>query len=362
MNRDYQTTLSIAEQAAEWLERLSATNARQGEIFLQWFRQSPVHAREFFLAVRAAERLRHLDPEKMLDVHKFIELAKQNVAQLPASSQARENAAAGRAHRIVGRGKVAALVGFIALLVVATATLRSLSGDSLSTAAGETQTLHLVDGSVLQAGPGTKATFAFTDRERVVRLLHGELIVYVAKDSARPFYVETELAAARAVGTAFAIRQYDAEPVLVTVQEGSVSVSRTPSRANGQERQPPESAIVSAGEQILVTAAAGPLRARHVDLGKELAWATGKLRFTTETIAEAIHEFNLRNKAQISLLSPQAEVRPIRGVFDLTDPRAFASFIAANVNLTLVEDQGNTMLLVPNIATHSQAPSEVRNP
>ena len=65
MNRDYEATLPVAEQAADWLERLPDADAREGEDFLRWLRQSPVHARELFLAVRTAERLKHLDRRRL---------------------------------------------------------------------------------------------------------------------------------------------------------------------------------------------------------------------------------------------------------------------------------------------------------
>jgi transmembrane sensor len=365
MNRDYdyQATLAIAEQAAEWLEQVPTADAFEGEFFLQWFRQSPVHAREFFLAVRTAERLKHLDAQRLLDVQKLVDAARQNVAPLPLpiQPQAVPPRIVVRQHQIVRPWTLAAVIAFVALLVIATAALHTISGRSLSTAAGESQTLHLSDGSVLRAGPRTHATFAFTDRERVVRLLEGELIIYVVKDRSRPFYVKTDLATARAVGTAFAVRRYKAEPVVVTVQEGSVTVTRASSRGDSAERPSVESEVVSAGEQVRVTARTGPIEARQVDLGKELAWVTGKLQFTRETLSEAIREFNLRNETQIALLSPQVESRAVRGIFDVTDPWAFASSIAIGADLTLVEDQGGTMLLIENTAAAGRAPSEPRS-
>jgi transmembrane sensor len=265
MNRDndYQATLAIAEQAADWLERLPTADADEGEFFLQWFRQSPVHAREFFLAVRTAERLKHLAPDRLLNVQKLVDVARQNVAQLPLPIQqvGVPIRLAARQRRNISLWNVAAVVGFVALLVMVTATLRGVSGNTISTAAGESKTLHMADGSVLRAGPRTHASIAFTDRERVVRLLGGELIIYVAKDSARPFYVRTDLVTARAVGTAFAVRRYEAEPVVVTVQEGSVRVTRTSRPADGNQRQSVDSADVSAGEQARVTSSAGPISA-----------------------------------------------------------------------------------------------------
>jgi transmembrane sensor len=356
MNREYLATLAIAEQAAEWLERLPTATAREGEPFLHWLRQSPVHAREFFLAVRTAERLKHLDSKRLLNVEPIIAAATQSATQIKPPIQTIElsGRAAVRQPRIVSRRTAAAILGFMALLVIVTATLHAVSSNSVTTAAGESRTFHLADGSVLRAGPRTQAKIAFTDRERVVQLLRGELIICVAKDSSRPLYVKTDLAAASAVGTAFAVRRYETQAVVVTVQEGSVSVSRAVRLADPDQPESAKSAIVSAGEQLRMTADGGSTEVRRVDLSKELAWVAGKLKFTNETLGEAIREFNLRNETQIALLSHRAEHRSIRGAFDAAEPRVFARSVAISANLTLVEDQNGTLLLVPSTAPEDE--------
>jgi len=356
MNRDYEATLPVAEQAADWLERLPDADAREGEDFLRWLRQSPVHARELFLAVRTAERLKHLDRRRLLNAGSFIALARQNVAQLPTPipAQVLSPKSARRRRRISSRWTIAAAIGFLTLLMIVTAALRGVSGSSISTAAGESQAFHLADGSVLRAGPRTDVTVVFTIHDRIVRLRRGEIMIYVAKDSSRPLYLETEFVTARAVGTAFAVRRFERDTIVVTVQEGEVAVIRGSHSALLDQQRSRESVILSAGEQVRVTTDLAPLQVRHVDLHKELAWVAGKLVFTTETIENAVHEFNLRNEAQIELLSAEAMHRAIRGTFQATNPRAFALSVARSANLTLVEGRSGTLLLVPNLASPAQ--------
>lgn len=349
MNKDHLVTIVIAQQAAEWLERLPLASARENVAFMRWLRQSPMHAREFLLAVRTAQRLKHLDSKRLLDVSHFIALAKQYDAQPIAGihSGVVPGPPSVQPHRISGPWAVAAAACFVVVLIVLAATLRAVSPTSIATAAGEFRTVHLADGSSLRAGPRTHATIAFTKHDRIVRLLAGELMIEVAKDRARPFYVETELATARAVGTAFAVRHFEEDTIVVTVQEGRVAVTRDSQFADGDRLRATELASVAAGEQVRVTTSAGPLQVRPVDLDKELAWITGKLQFTTETIGEAVREFNLRNEVQIKVLSPEIERRGVRGAFAVNKPRDFAVSVATSVGLTLVEDGTGTLLLAP---------------
>jgi transmembrane sensor len=246
--------------------------------------------------------------------------------------------------------------------MIVTATLRAVSGNTISTTAGEWQTLHLADGSVLRAGPRTRATVTFSDHDRIVRLLQGEAMIHVEKDGSRPFYLETELATVRAVGTAFAVRRFESDRVVVTVQEGRVAVTRGSHFASRNQRRSAESATVSAGEQVRVTAQTVPLQVRRVDLRKELAWVAGELLLTTETIGDAVREFNLRNETQIKVLSPRTQRRSIRGVFEVAEPRVFALYIATSANLTFMEDQSGTLLLMPKHPPEGPALSEPRNP
>lgn len=183
MNKDYQATLAIAEQAAEWLERLPTADVSGSAAFLRWFRQSPVHAREFFLAVRTAERLKHLDSQRLLDVHAFVAQTTQDVAQLitPSTSQAVPHGSAPRPRRVASRWTLAAAACFLAVLMIVTVTLRGAFGNSITTAAGESRTVYLADGSILRAGPRTLANVAFTEHDRRVHLLRGEVMVQVAK-------------------------------------------------------------------------------------------------------------------------------------------------------------------------------------
>ena len=71
------------------------------------------------------------------------------------------------------------------------------------TTVGGYERVMLADGSVLELNGDTEAEVRFTAAERRVRLARGEAHFTVAKNSARPFWVEANDVAVRAVGTAF---------------------------------------------------------------------------------------------------------------------------------------------------------------
>ncbi|HEY7638150.1 MAG TPA: FecR domain-containing protein [Steroidobacteraceae bacterium] len=347
MNRDHATTLAIAERAAEWLIRLPTADAQQREEFMYWLRQSPVHVYEFLLAVRCVERLRFLDYQRLLSADLDAD-ATPSVAALPiATSQrngpriSREPATSNRRSVIV---KVAAVLAIIVLTPLIIFGVTATSGRTISTAAGEWRTEHLPDGSDLRIGPRTEIVVAFTRENRVLKLEHGELLIHVAKNPARPLFVESDLAVARAVGTTLAVSKLDPEITCITVQEGVVVVSARgrPGHTAGH-RADSDIITLRAGQQVQVSAVALPVHS--VDLRKELAWASGRLIFDTEQLSDAVREFNLRNDTQMKVLNQELARRPIRGMFAANDPMSFAMALQAQGTISIAAAGPHTLLL-----------------
>jgi transmembrane sensor len=359
MNRD--TEKLIAEQAAEWLIRLETATAQEREEFWNWVRQSPLHVREVLAAQACSAELGQLLREGRIDVDAFVRSANNvheignrdeharddTLRAIPAPRRARLNAASSPANRT--RRVIAAAAFFVALLAAAIVALYEMSDGRITTAAGEWQTKLLDDGSILQVGPRTKLLIEFTDERRVIRLSRGEALFHVAHDTQRPFLVETELATARAVGTAFAVSLDDAQQVRVTVQEGLVAVARRPySQAlrTSANAPPGQSITLKAGEQVAVTAAS-PLAAVQVDVETALAWTKRRLIFEHETVEQAAHEFNRRNKLQIEVLDPKLLGRAVRGVFEAADPESFAAYLGKQGAVVVMDENSGTLLIAP---------------
>lgn len=332
----------IAERAADWLEQLEHAGPEERARFVKWLKESPQHGWETLLAKSCDTVLAQLLKEAdiaVADIQRQVSNVRSIDDRSPPPVRARASGPL---------WKAAAVIAFMAVLGTATVAIYAVSDRTISTAAGEWHTTQLPDGTILRAGPRTKATVDFTEHQRVVRLVHGELMLHVSKDRARPFSVETDLATARAVGTAFAVRRMERDRVSVTVKEGIVAVNRgSPSRtADRASTAIGESITVNAGEQVQVTREPLPLMVEPVSIDKELAWTTGRLIFTTETIAEAVREFNLRNDIQLKLLSPELGMRRIRGVMDVNDPASLAALLDRNGFVSVINDQRGTLLLV----------------
>jgi transmembrane sensor len=162
---------------------------------------------------------------------------------------------------------------------------------------------ELSDGSVIELNRGAVVTEHFTAGERLVRLDRGEAHFKVAKDSARPFFVEAGGVAVRAVGTAFNVR-LDPAAVEVLVTEGQVGVQRI-DRAVPVRREDPLLAL-TAGERTVVSFApsAPPPQVTIVppaEIEARLAWQPRLLDFTDAPLAEIVAEFNRRNPVRLTI-------------------------------------------------------------
>jgi len=121
------------------------------------------------------------------------------------------------------------------------------------------QHLALEDGSLVQLNADSRVRVSFSPEERRVELLRGEATFIVAKNHARPFWVEAGRVAVRAVGTVFNVR-LDPRDIAVLVTEGQVEVEqRHDLSANHRGDRLP---TLVTGEQLLVPTDDADLKTR----------------------------------------------------------------------------------------------------
>ncbi|MBI4625051.1 MAG: FecR domain-containing protein [Verrucomicrobia bacterium] len=236
----------------------------------------------------------------------------------------------------------------------------------------------LPDGSLVELKDGSRIAIEFSEAERCVRLIGGEVHFTVAKNSARPFVVETGGVAIRAVGTAFNVR-LDVAAVEVLVTEGKVAVQqttdhglRTTDRAasarvpdaaletrdsrSGEAapssalRSPPSGTLLVAGQRALVSlaAAAPELRVTNVtpqEIKDTLAWQAPRLQFFETPLAVAVAEFNARNRTQLVLGEPDLGTVPIGGTFRVDNVEGFVRMIEVTLDLRAEPRGGNELVL-----------------
>lgn len=196
-------------------------------------------------------------------------------------------------------------------------------GERYKTARGEMRVVPLADGSVITLNTNSRIALAFTEDRRLVRLIEGEALFDVAKDAARPFFVEAGKVRVRAVGTSFVVRRLTDTPVQVLVREGVVEVdpgdaSRRPVRLAQNSR-----AVASASS---VDAAAVPAS----EIGRELAWRDGRIAFEGQSLAAASREFERYSDTQIVIDDPVVARETITGLFQANDPVGFAQAVATS--------------------------------
>jgi transmembrane sensor len=196
------------------------------------------------------------------------------------------------------------------------------------TETGEVRLIPLDDGSIATLNTQSEMEVSFSRGKRLVRLIRGEGYFEVAKDKARPFIVSAMGTEVRAVGTAFTVRTLPSRVVDVRVQEGTVEVGK-PTRTHQAVRMAAnmEARIGDNGDSI------SPVAVTPDNVQRDLLWREGRLSFESETLANAVAEFNRYNRTVIILADKDIGEKHVTGLFSATDPQGFAQAIALSMDL-----------------------------
>jgi transmembrane sensor len=331
----------ISQEAAEWFARMKDPQVPLAERrrFVRWLKQSQVHVAEYLTVAGIDGDIRRAQlPLTLTSVFP------SNVVALFAGVSEQP---AGSSDVAPVRWKVAAALavcGLAALLFFGVRT--AWTERAIATELGEWKTATLADGSELQLGPNTLLKFDMGDAQRTVALVRGEAYFKVAKDTTRPFVVEAKAYAVRAVGTEFAVSHRHDE-LLVTVSEGLVRVAPRPksAKSSAADDGPLELSVPIGADQQLRIAGTWPVTPSRVDVRYALAWRDGQLMFQSgDTLADAVREFNLRNRVQLRI-DPRAATLPVRGSFPASDPVAFAQSIDKKSPVAVRRLAANTLLI-----------------
>jgi transmembrane sensor len=316
-----------AERAAMWLltvqsEQLSASQRAE---FIDWLRESPLHIAEILRVCRLQRALANfkgwhqiapMDGDQASAVIEFFESRSVATAIRPPG------------HRV--RNAMLLAASFAALCLLAIFIFARLDQTVLSTQLGERREMTLVDGSVVDLAPESEVVVRYRAHERLIALNHGEALFHVARNPNRPFIVQAALTSVRAVGTVFNVGR-DVHGVSITVVEGRVSVSqRSESNAADAAAETCATALcLGADEQVSISPAGRATAIHKVRGDAAIGWATGRLAFENETVAEIARRFNLYNRAQIEVLDASLARRRISGTFQASDPESFVAFVQA---------------------------------
>jgi transmembrane sensor len=89
----------------------------------------------------------------------------------------------------------------------------------------------------------------------------------------------------------------------------------------------------------------------------ELAWASGQLSLQQETVAEAVQEFNRRNRLQIVIEDPGVAGLHLCCIFDASDPETFAKMVVAAGDGVELRRDGDTLRIVSRQGGSAEPPA-----
>ena len=142
---------------------------------------------------------------------------------------------------------------------------------------GKRSYLELADGTKVWLNSGTELDFptSFTTSSRDIKVV-GEIYIEVAK-SDKQFWVHTEQATIRVVGTKFNITAYEGESAeSITLVEGSVQVNTL---SNKEVKLAPNELLTVSGENMEV---------KTVNVSEYISWRKGVLEFDKAPFSEIL--------------------------------------------------------------------------
>jgi len=187
----------------------------------------------------------------------------------------------------------------------------------LRTGTGERLNVTLDDGSALSLAARSKVMPLFDRQQRLLQLLDGQLLVDVAKDSARPFIVETSHGRMQALGTRFVVQQ-QADRTQITMLHSQVEITTR----NGSRQ------LIKAGQQA--TFNQDGVLSLHASAGDEAAWTQGLLEVRNRSLGEVVEALRDYRRGIIRV-SPEAARLRLSGIFPLDDSDSTLQLLAKSL-------------------------------
>ncbi len=159
---------------------------------------------------------------------------------------------------------------------------------------GQQSNIKLSDGTQVKLNAGTKITFPemFANNERELAL-QGQAYFDVARDTQRPFIINTGNLKITVLGTSFDVNSFESDnKVRVTVLSGNVRVS-----IDNQD----ESVILGKNEQLVYNKKMNSYFKQPVDAQKSIAWIQGILRFEDAPLADVFRQLERWYNVEIHL-------------------------------------------------------------
>lgn len=282
----------VVEQAALWHARLGDECSDDGQrdaderrAFEAWRRKDPLHALAFERIATLDARLRNTGRA-------------ERVALKTLSST---------------RKRVVPIVLVLCTAMAAAWQVRHLPAVATRladyrTPPGVQRNVTLADGSRLTLDTNTALNAHIDGRARTLELLQGAVLVDVKKNADAAFVIHTRHGSARALGTAYSVRQ-NALDTVVTVIRSTVEVC-TSQRSRCE--------TLSAGQRARLDAK-GMTTLPDIDTGQAAAWSRGWLAANDMPLVQVLHELNRYRESPILFDARRLAGMNVSGHYPLQD-------------------------------------------
>jgi transmembrane sensor len=322
-------------EAVAWRVRLCEEGA-DARGFESWLASDPHHAR-----IWAAVQTKWAIIDEISDAPELTALRAHALDMAEQHGDKRAN---------LGRRRLIAAVGALAVTCAGAALWRSSTVDVYATGLGERRTVALSDGSEVALDSNSRVAVRFTRKARNLQVSRGQVRFAVAHEPSRPFRVVAGKVTVVATGTVFNVDLLGPK-VLVTLVEGRVAVldhsapgptAYRPAMDRAPAARIPVETWLTPGQQ-LVTHGAAPPTVRSINPSQTLAWEEGLLVFDNEPLSAIAERFS-RYANEPLRVSPDAADLRISGVFKAGDLDGFVAAMTAYLPLVAERDTGSILL------------------
>lgn len=335
----FQTESQIYDDASLWIARLDrGLSDEETEALRHWLSLSPKH-KDCLL------EMAHLW-DRMDSLSVLSELFDPPAAQTPARKGFGRTgwAVAASGLVIVLALKLLAPAAFLQAPATAPSLLQASSETSntlYETGIGANSTVNLPDGTRMLLNTNTQVSVTYSERQRLLILKRGELLVEVAHDKQRPLRVQVGDKIVEAVGTAFNVYLKDDLNFDVIVTEGRVKIKPLADRlATSTKSQAKADAIqeLGRGEKLSVRASQ-PVAVESIGpsvIHDRLSWRDGNLVFRGETLQDALHELSRYTHESFKVVDSRISDVRIAGLYKAGDVDGLLLALKENFNITSV--------------------------
>jgi transmembrane sensor len=289
----------VARQAAHWhvLMLDEGVSPAQRDACTRWRAAAPEHERAWQKAARVRAQLGLLPPR--LAMGTLDRERRQAMKQLLALA-------------------IVAPLGYLGYRQL-------LPQAAYATAVGQHRQFTLADGTVLDLNTDTALYVNFEERQRLITLRHGEILVDSGPDAAsprqRPLRIASDQGLMEALGTRFLVRQYEGSTQL-SVLQGAVQVMPI----EGPWR------TIAAGQQLVFDAQGKG----HEGLTREQdsLWTHGQLMVEEMPLGQFLSELG-RYRSGWLRCQPQATHLRISGTFQLDNTDAILAALPATLPVSV---------------------------